>query len=233
MKSGIRKNTDTVIAKEEDGILIPIYTPPQGEQKLRNYLHNLDEYINNSNDDIHPLIKAGIIHYQFECIHPFIDGNGRTGRILILLYLISTNKLEYPILFLSKYINKNKKEYYEIFQKTHASNNPNDMIIFILKGIKTQALQTSLSIQKIQNLILSWENNVTKTKMKIPLAIMKFLGSNPFVNITMTAKHLGIARQTAATYLKEMADEKCNILKHIKVGREMLYYSPEFIKLLS
>jgi len=94
----------------------------------------------NTNDDgLHPLIKSAIIHYQFECIHPFMDGNGRTGRILILLYLISTQKLEYPILFLSKYINKHKKDYYDLFQKTHSTNNLTDMIAFILLGITEQA----------------------------------------------------------------------------------------------
>ena len=132
-KPGIRKNADTVISKKENGKLIPIYTPPHGEKNLRNHLHNLDEFINNHKDKIHPLIKAGILHYQFECIHPFMDGNGRTGRILIILYLIFTKKLKYPILFLSQYINKNKSEYYKIFQKAHETNDITNMIIFILK----------------------------------------------------------------------------------------------------
>ena len=233
MNAGIRKNIDTVIAREENNTMIPIYTPPQWEQTLRDYLHNLEVYINTHDDGLHPLIKSAIIHYQFECIHPFMDGNWRTGRILILLYLISTQKLEYPILFLSKYINRHKKDYYALFQKTHSTNNLTDMIAFILRGITEQALQTSIIIQDIQILMKQREQYIKTTKLKIPLEITNLIASSPFVNITITAKYLGVARQTAATYLKQLSEHEQPILHNIKVGREMLYYSPEFIKLLS
>ena len=232
-KAGIRKNADTVISKKENGQLIPIYTPPQGEKHLRDLLHNLDQFINDHNDTIHPLIKAGVIHYQFECIHPFMDGNGRTGRILIILYLIFTKKLWYPILFLSQYINKNKSDYYKIFQKAHETNDITDMIIFILKWIKTQSIGTSAIIQKIQELMHEWEWYIRDHHIKISLDITKFLASNPFVNITMTAKYLSIARQTAATYLKSLSEWSTPMLKSMKSGRDTLYFSPKFISLLS
>lgn len=232
-KSGVRKNNDTVISKIENGKTTPIYTPPQWEKVLRDYLQNLDDFINDTKDDIHPLIKAGIIHYQFECIHPFMDGNGRTWRILVILYLIFTEKLEYPILFLSKYINKNKAQYYKIFQKAHETNDITDMIKFILNWIIIQSLSTSITIQKIQNLMLERDIYIKDHHLKIPADITKFLASNPFVNITMTAKYLWISRQTTSIYLKNLSTWANPMLKSIKSGRDTLYYNPKFISLLS
>lgn len=232
-KSGVRKNTDTVICKHENGKDIPIYTPPQWERVLRNYLQNLDDFMNNHEDWLHPLIKAWIIHYQFECIHQFMDGNGRTGRILIILYLVLAGKLTYPALFLSQYINKHKSAYYQIFQKAHKTHDIEPMIKFILVWIATQALTTCITIQHIQELMITQEQYITDHHLKVPLDIIKLLASSPFINITMTAKYLDISRQTASIYLKSLSSWDTPLLKSIKSGRDVLYYSPAFISLLS
>ena len=114
-RAGIRKLPGTELKNSVTGKTI--YTPPQDEKEIRNYLKNLKDFINNNDDGIDPLIKVCLIHYQFESIHPFYDGNGRTGRILNILYLVLNNLIDSPILYLSKYINKTKQEYYKLFNE--------------------------------------------------------------------------------------------------------------------
>ena len=132
-KAGIRKNPGTKLINSKTGEVI--YTPPQYEKEIRDLLKNLEDYIN-ENDDVDPLIKMALIHYQFESIHPFYDGNGRTGRILNVLYLVLNNLLDSPILYLRNYINKNKDEYYRLFTEFRENSNYEDWIIYILKGIE-------------------------------------------------------------------------------------------------
>jgi Fic family protein len=96
-----------------------VYTPPEGKENIEKLLLNLEKFLNNFDDDIDPLIKMPVIHYQFESIHPFYDGNGRTGRIINILYLILAKKLDFPVLFLSEYINSSKNTYYDLLNKTH------------------------------------------------------------------------------------------------------------------
>ena len=112
-KAGIRKTPGTNLVNSKTGEII--YTPPQSEKEIRDLLKNLEDYINEFDNQIDPLIKMALIHYQFETIHPFYDGNGRTGRILNVLYLVLNNLLDSPILYLSNYINKNKDIYYKLF----------------------------------------------------------------------------------------------------------------------
>lgn len=111
------------------------------EEEIREYLKNLEEYINN-NDNVDPLIKVAIIHYQFESIHPFYDGNGRTGRIINILYLILAGLLDSPILYLSKYIIKNKSEYYKLFNKIRETQNFEEWVMYFLVGIEETAKET-------------------------------------------------------------------------------------------
>ena len=127
-KTGIRRTPGTNLVNSATGEII--YTPPQAESEIRDLLKNLEDYINDFDDDVDPLIKKALIHYQFESIHPFYDGNGRTGRILNVLYLVLNNLLDSPILYLSNYINKNKSEYYKLFNEFRENNNYEDWIIY-------------------------------------------------------------------------------------------------------
>ena len=113
-RAGIRKLPGTVLRNEKTGETV--YAPPEGEEGIRSLLSNLEKYINVDEDDIDPLIKLSIIHYQFESIHPFYDGNGRTGRIINILYLVLKGLLDSPIVYLSSYIIRNKSEYYRLLQ---------------------------------------------------------------------------------------------------------------------
>ena len=143
--AGIRKLPGTELKNSITGETI--YTPPQSEQEIRTYLKNLEDFINNNEDGIDPLTKVCLIHYQFESIHPFYDGNGRTGRILNILYLVLNNLIDSPILYLSKYINKTKQEYYKLFNEVRNNNNFEDWILYILKGIEITSKETILLIQ--------------------------------------------------------------------------------------
>ena len=152
-KAGIRSLPGTVIKNNATGEIV--YTPPQNKEDILNYLENLIKYINeNDNNDTDPLIKLAMVHYQFESIHPFYDGNGRTGRIINILYLTLTHLLDAPILYLSKYIIKTKFEYYELFKETRITNNFEKWIIYILKGIEETSLETIDMINKISEEML-------------------------------------------------------------------------------
>ena len=148
-KTGIRKTLGTNLVNSVSGEII--YTPPQTENEIRNLLKNLENYINNFDDGIDPLIKMALIHFQFKSIHPFYDGNGRTGRRLNVLYLVLNNLLDSPIFYLSNYINKDKSDYYRLFVEFREHDNYEDWLIYILRGIEVASKNTIELIKRIQN----------------------------------------------------------------------------------
>lgn len=218
----VRKLPGTVIA---NSYWETIYTPPVWETNIRDYLKNLEDFVNNFDDDIDPLIKAGVIHYQFESIHPFYDGNGRTGRVLMVLYLVLAKKLDYPILFLSEYINKNKTDYYKILNNTSKTWDYKEIIIFILKAIEKQALITANKIIAINKLINELNIKVWDEKL------VKFIFSNPFISIKYMSENMNISRQTASKYIKKL--QELNLLESIDYSKTKLYFNSDFIKILS
>ena len=126
------------------------YTINSMKDAIRDLLKDLEDYINNYDDDVDPLVKMALIHYQFEIIHPFYDGNGRTGRILNVLYLVLNNLLDSPILYLSNYINKNKSDYYRLFTEFRNEKNYEDWIVYILKGVEETSKNTIELIKKFK-----------------------------------------------------------------------------------
>lgn len=209
-----------------------IYTPPQNEQEIRKYLKNLEDFINNNEDDIDPLIKVCLIHYQFESIHPFYDGNGRTGRILNILYLVLNKLIDSPILYLSKYINTTKQEYYKLFNQVRNNNNFEDWILYILKGIEITSKETIELIEKIQ---AEMKNYKEEFKSKLPKIYSKELLESLFyevyTKISYIEKACDVTRITATSYLNQL--EEIGLLESEKVGREKLYKNTRLIKLLS
>ena len=164
-KAGVRKNPGTKLVNSKTGEVI--YTPPQEEKEIRDLLKNLEDYINKNDDEVDPLIKMALVHYQFESIHPFYDGNGRTGRILNVLYLVLNNLLDSPILYLSNYINKNKEQYYKLFTEFRENNNYEDWIIYILKGIEETSKNTIELIKLIQGEMGSYKEEFMTKLPKI------------------------------------------------------------------
>lgn len=228
-KAGVRKNPGTKLVNSKTGEVI--YTPPQDEKEIRDLLKNLEDYIN-ENDDVDPLIKMALIHYQFESIHPFYDGNGRTGRILNVLYLVLNNLLDSPILYLSNYINKNKDEYYRLFTEFRENNNYEDWIIYILKGIEETSKNTIELIKLIQEEMEVYKKDfITKLPKIYSEELLNSLFFEVYTRINYIEERCHVTRQTAATYLNSLVD--AGLLEFEKIGRESIYKNTRLINLLS
>ncbi len=228
-KAGIRKNPGTKLINSKTGEVI--YTPPQDEKEIRDLLKNLEDYIN-ENDDVDPLIKMALIHYQFESIHPFYDGNGRTGRILNVLYLVLNNLLDSPILYLSNYINKNNDEYYRLFTEFRENSNYEDWIIYILKGIEETSKNTIELIKLIQEEMEAYKQDfITKLPKIYSEELLDSLFYEVYTRINYIEERCHVTRQTAATYLNSLVE--AGLLEFEKIGRESIYKNTRLINLLS
>ena len=146
-KGGIRGLSGTKIADQASGKVY--YTPPEGEELIRSLLKNFDDYFNDMATDVDPLIRNAILHYQFEAIHPYYDGNGRTGRILMVLHLVLSGRLDLPILFVSGYINEHRSDYYRLLREVTSLGNWKPWILYVLNAIESQALDTATTIDKM------------------------------------------------------------------------------------
>lgn len=229
MNYGIRKTPGTNLVNSVTGEII--YTPPQIESEIRDLLKNLENYINNFEDETDPLIKMAMIHYQFESIHPFYDGNGRTGRILNVLYLVLSGLLDSPILYLSNYINKNKSDYYRLFNEFREKNNYEDWIIYILKGIQETSKNTIDLIKMIQEEMELYRNKFREELPKVYSdELLDTLFFEVYTKINYIESKCGVTRQTAASYLNQLVDK--GLLDYEKVGRESIYKNTRLISLL-
>ena len=228
-RAGIRKLPGTVLRNDYSGETV--YIPPVGETLIRELLSNLEKYINEDNEDIDPLIKLAIIHYQFEVIHPFYDGNGRTGRIINVLYLVLKKMLDSPILYLSRYIIRNKSAYYRLLQEVRNINNWEEWIIYILKGIEETAEETLRLVKRINTEV---ELMFTEIKEKLPKIYSKELVELLFYEFyTKTIyieKGLSVTRKTAVSYLTSL--EKEGFLTSEKIGKERIYQNKRLYDLV-
>ncbi len=228
--AGIRKLPGTELKNSITGETI--YTPPQNEHEIRKYLKNLEDFINDTEDNIDPLIKVCLIHYQFESIHPFYDGNGRSGRILNILYLVLNKLIDSPILYLSKYINKSKQEYYKLFNEVRDNNNFEDWILYILKGIEITSKETIELIEKIQTEMKNYKEEFRSKLPKIySKELLESLFYEVYTKISYIEKTCDVTRITAASYLNQL--EEIGLLESEKIGREKIYKNTRLIKLLS
>ena len=193
-------------------------------------MNNLEKYLNEQ-DDISPLIKVAVQHYQFESIHPFYDGNGRTGRIINVLYLILNNLLENPILYLSGYIIDNKADYYRLLQEVRTKNNWEDWVLYILKGIEQIANETIVQIKEINQLFIQTQELVKKKNPKsYSKELIEVLFEHPYCKNEYLTQRLGVSRITASKYLKEL--KKIKVLKSRQVWKETLYINTRLFDLL-
>jgi len=229
-KGGLRKIPGTQIKNQSSGEVY--YTPPVGEELIRSLLKNYEDYFNDFSDDIDPLIKMAVLHYQFECIHPFYDGNGRTGRILMVLYLCLAKRLELPILFVSGFINKHRSDYYRLLREVTSNNNWKSWILFMLEAIEEQSNKTTQSVSGIRELMYKYRELINRKKPKIYSAeLVEYLFSYPFYSQPSLQKKLGISsRNTAYKYFSELRD--LGILQEEKYKKEKVYFCPEFHNLL-
>lgn len=226
--AGIRKLPGTALKNAATGKTI--YTPPDDYDTILRLMKNLDEYLNDE-DEFSPLIKMAIQHYQFESIHPFYDGNGRTGRIINVLYLILHSLLESPILHLSDFIITNKSEYYRLLQEVRIKDNWEDWILFILQGIEDTAKKTIIQIQEINNLFQKTSSKIkSKTQRPYNKELLELLFEQPYSKIDYLVERLNISRITASKYLKEL--KEIGILESKQVWKETLYINTKLFDLL-
>ena len=228
-KPGIRNTMGTVIADRGGNI---IYTPPQIESEIRDLMQNLDEYVNDKGSSVDPLIKLAILHYQFESIHPFFDGNGRTGRILMVLYLYLVKRLRYPVLFLSGYILQEKETYYRLLQEIRTKGSWKEWVLFILQGVTEQSKETCKRIQEILEIKKSWKQMLKKEYPQLySIEVLDYLFSQAFYTQTNMSRNINLTRPTVIKYLELLLE--AGRLRERKVGKERLFFIPEFIQILS
>jgi len=228
--AGIRDDSGTVIANPKTRKII--YWPPEGEELIRGLLENLAAYIKADND-VDPLIKMAVMHYQFEAIHPFEDGNGRTGRILNILYLIRENLLHQPVLYLSDHIIANKPDYYRLLREVTEKEAWEPWILFVLEAVQTTSKKTMTRIESIQQLL---DETIAEAKSVLPdrvysKELIELLFEQPYCKVKFLVDRNLAKRQTAADYLKEL--ENAGFLKSKQVGREVLYLNVRLYNLLS
>jgi Fic family protein len=207
-----------------------VHVPPRANE-VAEFMKNWEDFANESQNSFDPLISNSILHYQFENIHPFNDGNGRTGRILMVLYLIHKGLLEYPVLFLSGYISENKNRYYEVLQNIRAKNDWFGFFEFMLTAFKLQAIETKQILFSVSELI---EDTKLLLKQELPKIYNSDLVENIFMYPVVTplalADKLGVHYTTATRYLQSL--EKMGILENKKVGTYQMYTNKNLVQLL-
>lgn len=200
-----------------------VYTPPQLKDDIIRLMNNLEKIINEEKlYPIDPLIKMAVIHYQFESIHPFYDGNGRTGRIINILYLVLNQLLDIPILYLSRYIIQNKERYYNLLQSVRENGNWEEWVLYILKGVEETSKNTIFMIESIKELMDKYKKEISSNYKKIySHELLNLLFKHPYTKIDFLEKELDISRQTASKYLDVLTEG--GYLKKEKFGRNNLY----------
>lgn len=228
-RAGIRKLPGTILRNERTGETV--YTPPAGEDEIRKLLSNLEKYINEDYDDIDQLIKLAVIHYQFESIHPFYDGNGRTGRIINVLYLVLKELLDSPILYLSSYIVRNKSAYYKLLQEVRTKENWEEWIVYILTGIKETAEETLKLAKRINAEVEIMSAEIKEMLPKIySKELIDLLFYEFYTKIIYIEKGLSVSRKTAVNYLSSL--EKEGFLASKKIGKERIYQNKRLYDLV-
>jgi Fic family protein len=225
----MRKLPGTVLKNQQSGEVI--FTPPQHHDDILSLFSNLEVYINDVDfHAIDPLIKMPIIHYQFESIHPFYDGNGRTGRLLNMLYLVQQNLLEIPVLYLSSYIIRNKSDYYRLLQEVRTMNSWEEWIVWMLNAVEVTSKETIIVVNKVKQLMDAYKIKIRDNFSFYSHDLINCLFKHPYTKIDFLEKQLSIHRNTAGSYLRQM--ENFGLLKKVKIGRSNYYINIELLNIL-
>ncbi len=228
--AGFRKLPGTDLKNKQTGETV--YVPPQDNATIVSLMQNLEAYINDDTfSDLDPLIKMAVIHHQFESIHPFYDGNGRTGRIINVLYLVLKGLIDIPILYLSQYITETKSEYYRLLQSVRDTNEWEGWILYILKGIEITSRQTILMIQKIKELMQRYKHEIRKNFKFYSQDLLNNLFRHPYTKIEFLEQDLQVSRLTATKYLDQLAEN--GYLEKKKIWRTNYYINRPLFELLS
>lgn len=209
-----------------------VYTPPQDLMQIEDYMSNLQSFINCDDDDLDPLIKMAIIHHQIESIHPFYDGNGRTGRIINVLYLVIKDLLDIPILYLSRFIINNKAEYYRLLQNVRDTKDWKSWILFMLKGVEETASQTIATVKEISQLMRVYKVRIKETLGKdYSHELLNNLFNHPYTKIEFIMKDVNTSRHSATSYLNKLTD--AGLLSKVKMGRYNYYLNVPLLRIFA
>ena len=229
MELDLRAESGTTLKNRASGAVI--YTPPVGQKLVQKLLDNWADFMHNSTD-IDPLVRMAVQHYQFEAIHPFADGNGRTGRIINILFLVEQGLLDSPILYLSRFIISNKAAYYLLLKDVTHKQAWEPWISFILEGVEETCVWTTDKIKAIRELM---EHTGQFVQARLPKTysweLVEMLFRQPYCRIGNLVDANIAKRQTASTYLKQLCD--IGVLQEVKSGRENIFVHPKYIELLT
>jgi Fic family protein len=230
-KAGFRKLPGTALKNDRTGETV--YTPPQDVMQIQSLMSNLEKFLNDDEiSDLDPLIKMAIIHHQFESIHPFYDGNGRTGRIINVLYLVKLKLLSAPVLYLSRYINQNKADYYKLLQKVRDADAWEEWVNFILNAVEQTSRQTTHLIQGMKALMQSHKEKMRSEIPKIySQDLINVIFGHPYTKIDFVMRELEVSRLTATRYLNELV--RIGLMSKEKKGRENYYINVDLFNLFS
>jgi Fic family protein len=228
----VRRTPGTTLSNDRTGEVI--YTPPEGEDLLRAKLANWERWMHGAlpgSEDIDPLVRMAVGHYQFEAIHPFTDGNGRTGRVINLLYLVEQDLLDIPVLYLSRHILRRRVEYYSGLQAVTATGAWEPWVLYMLQAVAETARWTMDKILGVRALIEETAERIRKEADAIySRELVELVFVRPYCRIAHVVEAGLAKRQTASVYLKQLAD--IGILREHKIGREKIFLNPNFIDLL-
>lgn len=228
--AGFRKVPGTALKNTVTGEVV--YTPPQDYETIKELMSNLELFINDDElSEFDPIVKMAIIHYQFESIHPFYDGNGRTGRIINVLYLVMKNLLDLPILYLSKYIILNKAKYYQLLQEVRNNNNWENWLLYIIEAVEQTSKQTIELIREIQSLMLEYKHLIRNNYKFYSQDLLNNLFKHPYTKIEFIERDLNVSRITAANYLNKLAED--GVLIKQKLGTGNYYINNKLYEILT
>jgi Fic family protein len=229
--AGFRKLPGTKLMNDKTGKVV--YTPPQDLDTIVSLMNNLETFINDDKMmEADPLIKMAIIHHQFESIHPFYDGNGRTGRIINILYLVQKGLLHLPVLYLSQYIIKHKSDYYRLLQLVREEGEWEEWILFMLNGIEKTAAASVTLITSIKELMQHYKQQIRSNHSKLySQGLLNNLFKYPYTKIEFLQNDLQISRSTAIRYLDTLV--KAGFLTKHKVGRDNFFLNTKLFELLA
>jgi Fic family protein len=226
--AGFRKVPGTGLRNTSTGELV--YEPPQSLAEIQDLMTNLEKFINDDKFlDTDPLIKMALLHYQFESIHPFYDGNGRTGRILCVLYLVLKDLLDIPVLYLSRHIIRTKEEYYRLLQKVHTDGAWEEWILYMLTAIEKTSIATISLVEGIKSLMMDYKHKIRKTYPFYSQDLINNLFFHPYTKIDFLKRDLKVSRHTATKYLDVLAED--GFLEKRKLGRTNYYINRPLFEL--
>ncbi|MFI0473159.1 Fic family protein [Halomonas sp. HMF6819] len=228
-RAGLRKLPGTTLRNQATGDVV--YEPPQAAPEIERLMENLVIYLNDDElCDADPLVKMAIIHHQFESIHPFYDGNGRTGRIINMLYLVAKDLLDLPVLYLSRYLIQTKSRYYQELQAVRDTGDWEPWLLYMLEGISHTAQQTVELIGQIRELMQHTKHRMREECPKIyRQELLNNLFNHPYTKIEFVMEDLAVSRITATKYLDELVS--LGLLEKIKVGRSNFYINAALMAL--